>query len=467
MPRPLRIQYPGAFYHVTSRGNERKDVFKSSADREKFLGYLESATRRYGAIIHAYCLLSNHYHLLVETPRGNLSEIMRHINGAYTTYFNVKRQRSGHLFQGRYKAILVEVDAYAVELSRYIHLNPVCAGLVQSPRDYPWSSYSAYIGLRPTPDWLKTDFIFELLTTGSNNAPQRYREFVEAHLGQPGENPLDEAVGAAILGSASFLRDVVEKCDMGRARGEQFSALAAANRRPTLDTILDEVEKEWPRDPKLARKISLYLSHRLSGAPLKEIGARFGIKESAVAQASRRMACMLEADPRMADRITALEERISGADEDTFARHGRPHSGASEEESTRGAGSHLRERVAHLLKTFPEVRLATLFGSAVRGRLTAQSDLDIAVAADRKLSVEQRVRLAHSLAAALGREIDLIDLQDVSGLILEQALCRGEVILNEDTQLYARLLLRLWYNQADMMPYTRRILEERTRHWLQ
>ena len=133
MARPLRIEYPGAFYHVTSRGNERKDIFKSQRDREKFLSYVESAVVRYGAVVHTWCLMSNHYHLLLETPAGNLSQIMRHINGAYTTYVNVKRKRAGHLFQGRYKAILVEADAYALELSRYMHLNPVRASMVVNP----------------------------------------------------------------------------------------------------------------------------------------------------------------------------------------------------------------------------------------------------------------------------------------------------------------------------------------------
>ena len=136
MARPLRIEYPGALYHVTSRGNEQKDVFKSQRDREKFLSYVESAVVRYGAVVHIWCLMSNHYHLLLETPSGNLSQIMRHINGAYTTYFNVKRKRAGHLFQGRYKAILVEVDAYALELLRYVHLNPVRAGMVAKPEDH-------------------------------------------------------------------------------------------------------------------------------------------------------------------------------------------------------------------------------------------------------------------------------------------------------------------------------------------
>src|SRR5512136_2134007 len=114
--------------------------FKRQRDREKFLEYLTSATVRYGAAIHAYCLMSNHYHLLLETPAGNLSQIMQHINSAYTTYFNVKRKRAGHLFQGRYKTILVEAGAYATELSRYIHLNPVRAGIAARPEEYPWSS---------------------------------------------------------------------------------------------------------------------------------------------------------------------------------------------------------------------------------------------------------------------------------------------------------------------------------------
>ena len=133
MARPLRILYPGAFYHITSRGNEQKALFKSNKDREKFIEYLESATERYDAVIHAYCLMDNHYHILLETPSGNLSKIMAHINGAYTNYFNAKRERSGHLFQGRYKAILVEADEYAKELSRYIHLNPVRANIVEHP----------------------------------------------------------------------------------------------------------------------------------------------------------------------------------------------------------------------------------------------------------------------------------------------------------------------------------------------
>jgi len=144
MARPLRIQYPGAYYHITSRGKERKDVFNSVRDRGKFLSYLDSASERYNARIHVYCMMGNHYHLMFKRPDGNLSQIMQHLNGAYTTYFNTKLKRSGHLFQGRYKSILIEADEYAAQLSRYIHLNPVRTGIVEEPGKYPCSSYQFY-----------------------------------------------------------------------------------------------------------------------------------------------------------------------------------------------------------------------------------------------------------------------------------------------------------------------------------
>ena len=165
MARQLRIEYPGAYYHVTSRGNERKDIFKSQRDREKFLEYLPSATERYGVVIHVYGLIRNHYHLLLETHEGNLSQIMRHINGAYTTYFNIIRKWSGHLFQGIFRAILVEADEYVTELSCYILLNSVQAGIVEKPEQYKWSSYISYTGRSKSPEWLKTGFILGCFDT--------------------------------------------------------------------------------------------------------------------------------------------------------------------------------------------------------------------------------------------------------------------------------------------------------------
>jgi len=159
MTRSLCIEYPGAYYHITSRGNERKNIFFNNGERKSFLSYLKSGHLRYSAIIHAFCLMNNHYHLFMETPLGNLSQIMRHINGAYTNYFNTKHSRRGHLFQGRYKAILVEADSYAGELSRYIHLNPVRAGIVPLTEKFSWSSYQYYIEKKKKLDWLTVDFI--------------------------------------------------------------------------------------------------------------------------------------------------------------------------------------------------------------------------------------------------------------------------------------------------------------------
>ncbi len=208
MARQLRIEFPGAFYHVTARGNERKAVFKSIKDREQFFSYLESASNRYGAIIHAYCLMDNHYHILIETPLGNLSKIMQHINSAYTTYFNIKRDRSGHLFQGRYKSILVEVDEYAKELSRYIHLNPVRAKMVKTPEEYQWSSYSYYADKRKAPEWLYRDFILGYFGKRLSTSQRNYRKFVHSLVGEVYDSPFTDVIYSVILGSQEYAQEI-------------------------------------------------------------------------------------------------------------------------------------------------------------------------------------------------------------------------------------------------------------------
>ena len=139
------MEYEGAFYHITSRGNERKKIFFTNRDYVRFIEYLEIAQDRFGCVLHAYVLMPNHYHLLLETPQANLGRVMHSLNGSYTTYINVKRKRSGHLFQGRYKSIVIEKDSYLLELSRYIHLNPVRANMKERPEDYPHSSYLEYV----------------------------------------------------------------------------------------------------------------------------------------------------------------------------------------------------------------------------------------------------------------------------------------------------------------------------------
>jgi len=307
MARPLRIEYTGAFYHVTSRGNEQKDVFKSQKDREKFLEYLASATKRYGAIIHVYCLMSNHYHLLLETPEGNLSQIMRHINGAYTTYFNVKRKRAGHLFQGRYKAILVEADEYATELSRYIHLNPVRAGMVTSPEEYRWSSYGSYISPNKTAEWLETEFILGYFSANGIDVNSKYRQFVEELLDSEYESPLKTTVASTILGSEGFVREIAER-HLGERKAERgVPAVKGLSARPSIDDIIHKVKTVLGERDELMRNVSIYCCQKYSGARLKEIGERFGISDAAVSQASRRLALKAGKDQELKKVIDSVE----------------------------------------------------------------------------------------------------------------------------------------------------------------
>ena len=310
MARPLRISYPGAFYHITARGNEKKDIYKNDRDRKKFLEYLESATERYGARIHAYCLMSNHYHLLLETPDGNLSEIMRHINGAYTTYYNVKRGRSGHLLQGRYRAVLVEADEYAEELSHYIHLNPVKAGLVEKPEDYNWSSCKDYFGMRPSVGWLHQDFILSFFGEKEKTARKRYREFCEKSPGQQIKNPLENVICSTFLGSQAFIDAIKEQHLGGKKEDRNLPALNKIISRPSIEAIQEAVRSEFSEAPDI-KQVSLYLCHNYSGRRLKEIGEYFNLGESGVSQASGRMRKRLEADKKLRQKVEHIQNGLN------------------------------------------------------------------------------------------------------------------------------------------------------------
>jgi len=303
MARPLRIEFDGAYYHVTSRGDERKEIFRTVADRQRFMEYLSSATTRYGAVIHCYCMMGNHYHLLLQTPHGNLSQIMRHINGAYTTYYNVKRHHAGHLFQGRYKAIVVEADQYALELSRYVHLNPVRSGMVASPEDYRWSSYSSYAGIEQPPPWLDPNFVLEMFGTDSLVRQQRYREFVEDLIGKEYDSPLEHTVASTILGGADFVEAIMaDHLEKGIERPD-VPALRALIRRFSVENIIAKAQ-ELVDEPKLARDIALHICHRYSGERLKNIGAHFGLGDSAVVKASTRLEARFKSE-------TALRENVN------------------------------------------------------------------------------------------------------------------------------------------------------------
>ncbi len=237
MARPLRIQYSGAVYHITSRGNEKKPVFKDRLDRQTFLDILHRVNNRYNWVCHAYCLMDNHFHLLIETPDGNVSLGMRQLNGVYTQAFNRHYRRIGHLFQGRYKAILIEKDEHLLEVSRYIVLNPVRAGAVERPGDWPWSSYRATAGMkRPHPS-LHKEWILSQMSNEKGKAERGYRRFVADGLGK--ESIWAEVKGQVLLGGAAFVGRFREHFQRIKDIPEISRSQRFAN-RPVLDGIFSK-----------------------------------------------------------------------------------------------------------------------------------------------------------------------------------------------------------------------------------
>jgi len=312
MGRPLRIEYPGAFYHITSRGNERKPIFRIKRDYERFLGYLESATERYGAQIHCFCLMHNHYHLLLEIPRGNLRQILHHLNTSYTNYFNARSGRVGHLFQGRYRSILVEKDIYALELSRYIHLNPVRASLVKHPLGYPWSSYLAYTGMKKEWDWLKMDFILSQFSRDKKKARNKYRSYVEEGIVKPIEDPLKRVVASTLLGSERFVQWVTGQWVKRMGTHRDIPAIRRLSYWPDLSLILKKSEETFGEGTSDSRRVALYLSHRLSGLSLGDIGKYFGgIGPSGVTQNTKRFEERLKEDGKLFQKVENLKKLLS------------------------------------------------------------------------------------------------------------------------------------------------------------
>lgn len=278
MSRPLRIEFPGAVYHVTSRGNARADIFEDDSDRTLFLDILAKVVARYNWLCHAYCLMGNHYHLLIETPEGNLSAGMRQLNGVYTQAFNRTHQRDGHLFKGRFKSILVEKDSYLLELSRYTVLNPVRAGLVTKPEHYPWSSYLATLGKAETPPWLTTTWLLSNFSKLQPDARNQYRRFVADGIDDD-QSPWSELSGQILLGTESFIQRVRNL----REEQEELSEIPRLQRqigRPSLEQIF---YNDMPMT-KAERNSRICLAYAEYGYTMKEIAQRLGVHYTTVSK---------------------------------------------------------------------------------------------------------------------------------------------------------------------------------------
>lgn len=236
MTRPIRIEFSGALYHVTSRGDRREKIYDDDTDMIQFLEILGRVVADFNWVCHAYCLMTNHYHLVIETPDANLSKGMRQLNGVFTQSSNRRHGRSGHLFQGRYKAILVDADTHLMELTRYVVLNPVRAGMVKKPGDWSWSSYNAMTGEATSPIWLATDGLLALFSTHREAAIKSYIEFVKQGVSQ--ESIWHELKRQIFLGDDDFVLQMQDKI---KSKSEDVNFPKAQRKAPALS--LSEYQK--------------------------------------------------------------------------------------------------------------------------------------------------------------------------------------------------------------------------------
>jgi len=272
MARPIRIEYNGALYHVTSRGNSQQDIYLSDEDRVVFLEVLRKARNRFNGVVHAYCLMTNHYHLLIETPEGNLSQFMRHLNGVYTQRFNFNNRRTGHLFEGRYKSILVQQDLYLLELARYVVLNPVRAGMVRAAKEWPWSSYRATAGLYSPPEWLNTAWILSNFSAQYTKAIKQYRKFVSD--GKNQQKPWQSLSNQVYLGDQKFIDRAQNKIP----QEQDLSEVPAVQRRTKAKSL--GYYKKQNKD----RNAAIIQAFSSGGYSMKELGKYFGLHYSSISR---------------------------------------------------------------------------------------------------------------------------------------------------------------------------------------
>jgi len=279
MARPLRLEFAGALYHVTSRGDGRESIYLDDGDRERYLDVLAQVCERFNWVCHAYCLMGNHYHLLIETPDGNLSKGMRHLNGVYTQCFNRAHRRMGHVFQGRFKAILVQKENYLLEVARYIVLNPVRAQMIRAAVEWPWSSYRATAGMIDAPNWLTTDWLLSAFDQRRSAAIEAYKLFVTRGAGQP--SPWIELKNQIFLGDDQFVEASQRQVDLDRDLRE--IPKSQRRRMPQPLTYYDERCED--------RDAAILLAYHSGGYTLKDLGDYHGLHLSHVGRIVEREKC--------------------------------------------------------------------------------------------------------------------------------------------------------------------------------
>ncbi|MFH2138207.1 MAG: transposase [Candidatus Omnitrophota bacterium] len=303
MARPYRLQGEGILYHITSRGDDRKKIFLSEFDFERFLEYLIRAKEKFKFYLYAYCLMDNHYHLLLETTQPNLSRIMQNINSSYTLYYNKKRGKCGHVFQGRYKSIIVEADEYFKELSRYIHLNPVKARIVNNPGEYKWSSYRAYLNKAKDSEIVDIAQAKRLL----GMEMKQYSSFVNAGIGAK-RNVMEKVYAGFLLGGKEFIKEqLAEIANQASEKDFAYKREVFLQTEPT--DIINLVAKHFKQEPEeikiskkrpmTAKKMAIYLMRRKTNLTNNQIGKIFNMKFSAVSKAVVDFTRQIDSDKRL------------------------------------------------------------------------------------------------------------------------------------------------------------------------
>jgi putative transposase len=320
MTRPLRIQYPDAWYHVMNRGRSKVQIFCSREDYSAFIEILKEASSLWKVRVAAYCLMSNHYHLLVQTPEANLSRYMRHINGIYTQYFNRTHKSDGQLFRGRYKSIVIDGDSYLLELVRYTHRNPLHAGLVKRLEDYSWSSHRAYISKGNEANWLHKDFVLSMLEENKSKRRQAYIDFVKHEEPETIKALYEKSKLPLLLGTKDFIDDIKQKFydkvtikEMPQKR-ELFLAESRIEKAVSRVYQIEVAELLRSRRGTYneARNVAIYLMRKYTGTTLKHIGSHFGMSSySSVGSVIIRIKQAMDKNKKLRQRITAAEKLLT------------------------------------------------------------------------------------------------------------------------------------------------------------
>ena len=313
MARRPRIEYPGAFFHIIARGNNREDIFHDDKDRRNFLKRLAFYLGECKVTLYCFCLMTNHIHLLLEMGENPLSQMLQRLLTWHARYHNKKYDRIGHLYQGRYKGVLCDKDAYLLELVRYIHLNPVRAGLTTDPKEYPWSSHKAYLGVEKH-KWVNTDFVLSQFANDISDARMVYEEFVLSRLGEGRREDFYSLTDQRILGEEDFVAKVM---NMNKFELTGPVAKLSSFELPTLQKAIEaELDMEpdsmlkVKRSGVLARRIFCYVAREVGGFRCKDVAAYLGKDMATVTQGVRHLTQALRENSLIADKVDRIVNQI-------------------------------------------------------------------------------------------------------------------------------------------------------------